>query len=340
MRSRALRESRSGLAPCAFETVDLDTYVGQVAGLDDVRVRPDLAAYDCRNNRLAQLGLEADGYAAAVAAAVERYGAARIGVFMATSTSGILETELAYRRRDALTGALPADFHYGETQNTYSLADFVRRSLGLEGPAFVVSSACSASATVFGNAVRMIAVSAVESANLVTRKPKMTRVISADMPVGEDHGAVAACVRRDLHRRTQKEARRPQRVRRPRVHRAHDRRPGRRPQRRRGQPHPRRVVQRQRLRNPARGPRPRRVLPRRRVQRPRRPQPRLPRRVRPVQVQRRRHGPPAHRQDEQGGEQRQAEDPAEQASLEGPLAGHGSGVGKQMSGTIPALSAT
>jgi len=162
--ARALRDARSGLAPCDFETVDLDTYVGQVAGLDDMRVRPDLAAYDCRNNRLAQLGLEADGYAAAVASAVERYGAARIGVFMATSTSGILETELAYRRRDSLTGALPADFHYAETQNTYSLADFVRRYLRIEGPAFVVSSACSASAKVFGNAVRMMAAGVCDAA--------------------------------------------------------------------------------------------------------------------------------------------------------------------------------
>jgi len=162
--ARALRDARSGLAPCDFETVDLDTYVGQVAGLDDMRVRPDLAAYDCRNNRLAQLGLEADGYAAAVASAVERYGAARIGVFMATSTSGILETELAYRRRDSLTGALPADFHYAETQNTYSLADFVRRYLRIEGPACVVSSACSASAKVFGNAVRMMAAGVCDAA--------------------------------------------------------------------------------------------------------------------------------------------------------------------------------
>ena len=162
--AHAMRDARSGLAPCDFETADLDTYVGQVAGLDDVRVRPDLADYDCRNNRLAQRGLEADGYAAAVASAVERYGAARIGVFMATSTSGILETELAYRSRDSLTGALPADFHYAQTQNTFSLADFVRRYLGLEGPAFVVSSACSASAKVFGNAVRMMAAGVCDAA--------------------------------------------------------------------------------------------------------------------------------------------------------------------------------
>lgn len=159
----ALREGRSGLAPCGFETVALDTYVGQVAGLNE-KVRADLAEYDCRNNRLAQQALECDGFAAAVATAVEKYGAARIGVFMGTSTSGILETELAYRRRAPRTGAMPADFHYAQTQNTFSLADFVRRYLGLEGPAFVVSSACSASAKVFGNAARMIAAGVCDAA--------------------------------------------------------------------------------------------------------------------------------------------------------------------------------
>jgi 3-oxoacyl-[acyl-carrier-protein] synthase-1 len=132
--------------------------------LDAVRLHPDLIAYDCRNNRLAQAGLESDGYASAVAAAREKYGAARIGVFVGTSTSGILETELAYRRRDAQTGALPADFHYAETHNTFSLADFVRRYLGLTGPAFVVSSACSSSAKVFGHAARMMAAGVCDAA--------------------------------------------------------------------------------------------------------------------------------------------------------------------------------
>src|SRR5688572_10772771 len=141
----ALRERRSGLTACDFETVELDTYIGQVSGLDQVRIRTDLSAYDCRSNRLAQLGLETDGYSDAVAAARTRYGSERIGVFMGTSTSGILQTELAYRRRDPQTGALPADLRYAETQNCFSLADFVQRTLGLRGPAVVVSSACSSS---------------------------------------------------------------------------------------------------------------------------------------------------------------------------------------------------
>ncbi len=160
----ALRDRRSGLKPCDFETVTLDTCIGRVPDLESLPVRSDLAAYDCRNNRLAQLGLESDGFSGAAAAAGKRHGVARIGVFMGTSTSGILQTELAYRRRDPQTGALPADFHYAETQNTGSLAAFVRRYLGLQGPAFVVSSACSSSAKVFGNAARMIAAGVCDAA--------------------------------------------------------------------------------------------------------------------------------------------------------------------------------
>ena len=160
----ALRARRSGLASCTFENVALETYVGEVAGLDAVRVRSDLADYDCRNNRLAQLGLQQDGFTEAVAEAQKKYGAERIGVFMGTSTSSLLETELAYRRRDPQSGALPPDFHYAQTHNTYSLADFVQRYLGLKGPAFVVSSACSSTAKVFGNAARMIAAGVCDAA--------------------------------------------------------------------------------------------------------------------------------------------------------------------------------
>lgn len=160
----ALRTRRSGLVPCVFEDVDLDAYIAKVEALDAYRVRADLSAYDCRNNRLAQLCLEQDGFEQAVAAARKKYGASRIGVFLGTSTSGILQTELAYRHLDPQTGALPADFHYAETQNSYSLASFVTRYLALTGPSFVVSSACSSSAKVFANAQRMMAAGVCDAA--------------------------------------------------------------------------------------------------------------------------------------------------------------------------------
>jgi 3-oxoacyl-[acyl-carrier-protein] synthase-1 len=75
-----------------------------------------------------------------------------------------LQTELAYRQRNPRTGALPQGFSYRGTQNSFSVADFVRRTLGLEGPAVVVSSACSSSAKVFGSARRMIEADLIDAA--------------------------------------------------------------------------------------------------------------------------------------------------------------------------------
>jgi 3-oxoacyl-[acyl-carrier-protein] synthase I len=153
----AIVDRRTGLQHCAFETAEIDTFVGQVPDKILLPVRIDLAHFDCRNNRLAQLSLEQDGFAEAIKRAIEKYGADRIGVFLGTSTSGIFSTELAYREREKHNGALPPDFQYAGTQNNYSLAAFVSAYFGLRGPAFVVSSACSSSAKVFGNAMRMVA---------------------------------------------------------------------------------------------------------------------------------------------------------------------------------------
>jgi 3-oxoacyl-[acyl-carrier-protein] synthase-1 len=144
--------------------VDLATFIGEVAGVDAVQLPPHLADFDCRNNRLALLGLTQDGFAEAVRAASAKYGAQRVGLFLGTSTSGILQTELAYRRRDPVTGALPADFIYRTTQNTFSVADFTRRYFSLTGPAVVVSSACSSSAKAFGSARRMMAAGLIDAA--------------------------------------------------------------------------------------------------------------------------------------------------------------------------------
>jgi len=160
----ALRQRRTGLAPCAFDTVDLATFIGEVAGVDAVQLPARLAEFDCRNNRLALLGLTQDGFAEAVRTAIAKYGAQRIGVFLGTSTSGILQTELAYRRRDPVTGSLPTDFIYRTTHSTFSVADFTRHYFGLTGPAVVVSSACSSSAKVYGSARRMMAAGLIDAA--------------------------------------------------------------------------------------------------------------------------------------------------------------------------------
>ena len=160
----ALRDGRSGLQPCHFETVELATWIGEVPAVDGEKLPKSLARYDCRNNRLAQLGLQADGFAERVRAAVARYGKSRVGVFLGTSTAGILQTELAYRRRDPASGALPDDFIYRTTHNSFSLAEFTRDYFGLEGPAMAVSTACSSSAKVFAAAARQLALGSIDAA--------------------------------------------------------------------------------------------------------------------------------------------------------------------------------
>ena len=159
----ALREGRTGLAQRGFETADIGSWLGVVEGLDELSWRYEFAAYDCRNNRLAEMALRSDAFGDAVRAAATRWGAARVGVFLGTSTSGILQTEVAYRHRGA-DGALPESLHYGETHNTASVARYVRAALGLSGPACVVSTACSSSAKVYAAAERLIRLGLVDAA--------------------------------------------------------------------------------------------------------------------------------------------------------------------------------
>ena len=159
-----LREGRSGLKHCDFETVDLDTWIGEVADVDAEKLPQSLARYDCRNNRLARLALEQDGFGEHVRAAIHRYGKTRVGIFLGTSTAGILQTEQAYRRRDPASGALPEDFIYRTTHNAFSVAEFTRDYFGLEGPALAISTACSSSAKVFAAAARQLALGSIDAA--------------------------------------------------------------------------------------------------------------------------------------------------------------------------------
>jgi 3-oxoacyl-[acyl-carrier-protein] synthase-1 len=159
----ALTACRSGLRRCDFDDAALDTWIGRVDGVEEVALPPGFAACDCRNNRLACLGLAQDGFLDATRAAIARHGAQRVAVLLGTSTAGILATELAYRRRKA-DGGLPDDFNYRGTHNIFSVAEFTRKLIGAAGPAWVVSTACSSSAKVFADAARLIGSGLVDAA--------------------------------------------------------------------------------------------------------------------------------------------------------------------------------
>ncbi len=90
----------------------------------------------------------------AIDAALARFGAARVGVVLGSSTSGIGEAERAFavRRRD---GALAPDFRL-EQQELGAPAACLATAIGSRGPAYTVSTACSSGAKALASAARLV----------------------------------------------------------------------------------------------------------------------------------------------------------------------------------------
>lgn len=146
-----LYAAQPGVAPTTRWSAGRELPLGEVrSALPAVDHLPP--AQRSRNNALALAALAQ--IRPAVEAAIARYGADRVGVVIGTSTSGIGETELAVGRH-ASDGALPADFHY-QVQEMGSPAEMLAQQLGLAGPAYVHSSACSSSAKALASAARLI----------------------------------------------------------------------------------------------------------------------------------------------------------------------------------------
>lgn len=152
----AMQKELSGLRNCGYPGLMFDTWLGKVNEVEEAILEAELQRFNCRNNLLAKMALDQDGFRNAVKQAVARYGADRIGVFMGTSTSGCAATEDAYAHRDPVSHALPASFDMLHTHNIASAQAYVQHSLGLPGIGLTISTACSSSAKVFAAAHRYI----------------------------------------------------------------------------------------------------------------------------------------------------------------------------------------
>jgi 3-oxoacyl-[acyl-carrier-protein] synthase I len=159
----ALRSDTSALRPNDFGPSPLATWIGRVAGIEAQALPKPLVDWDCRNHRLAWLGLVADDFIDAAHAARERYGAARIALVLGTSTSSIGATEDAYRTLDG-EGRFPPGNRNPLVHTPHSLTRFVQEALALEGPSVTVSTACSSSAKVFATAERMLRLGLADAA--------------------------------------------------------------------------------------------------------------------------------------------------------------------------------
>lgn len=131
---------------------DEGAYVGRAQGALELAPPPHLANYDCRNNRLLLMALAQ--IEPVVQAACARYGAARVGVVLGTSTSGIGAGEAALGVANALAGG-QAPFDYAQME-IGSGAPFAAAYLGVQGPAFTISTACTSSAKAFAAARRLL----------------------------------------------------------------------------------------------------------------------------------------------------------------------------------------
>lgn len=105
-----------------------------------------------RNNQLLAVALE--GLGEALTRTLAEHAPSRIGVVIGTSTSGIGETEqaLVEAGREA---PLSADFRYAR-QELGAPARFVAERLGLDGPVYALSTACSSSARALASARRLL----------------------------------------------------------------------------------------------------------------------------------------------------------------------------------------
>lgn len=125
--------------------------VGAVPG--ELPTQPALTGHPpSRNNQLlfaAALEIERE-----LRAAIDHFGAERIGVVIGTSTSGIEEASQSigtYFRQ----GELPSDYAYAQ-QELAEPANFLSDWLGLKGPCFSISTACTSGARALLSAQRLL----------------------------------------------------------------------------------------------------------------------------------------------------------------------------------------
>lgn len=151
--AKALFEgTRQGLVVRDDLIPDVSVHVGVVPDpLPDI---PEtLATFNCRNNQLMLAALME--IAEDIEAIVDRVGRHRVAVVLGTSTSGMAESEVAFAQYQQ-TGIWPATFGL-KINEAGGLAEFAANWLGISGPAYSVTTACSSSAKVFASARRLIA---------------------------------------------------------------------------------------------------------------------------------------------------------------------------------------
>jgi len=154
----ALYAGRTGLEASDF-AAGIGTALGALPdALEPLPAR--LRAFDTRVARMAALLCEP--LQQPLTAAVRRYGAARVGIVVASSTAGLEASERAHAAH-AKAGQLPEWYRFDRSHAFHALCDVLRALSGARGPGYVVSTACSSANKVFGSAQRLLSAGVVDA---------------------------------------------------------------------------------------------------------------------------------------------------------------------------------
>jgi 3-oxoacyl-[acyl-carrier-protein] synthase-1 len=158
---KSLVEQNSGLRANDVTGSQLNTWVGRVAAADDHLVE-DSERWSSRNNALIDVGLAQGQFVASLNDLRERFGEARIGVVMGSSTSSIDRSETAYQNL-LEDGSLADEYIQEDVLNPHAPGLYVAEKLGLSGPNLTINTACSSSAKVFATASRWLQLGLVDA---------------------------------------------------------------------------------------------------------------------------------------------------------------------------------
>lgn len=145
---------QSGSRDGFFTRRDLRADPAVVAAIETPLQEADAlpSAFKSRNNQILSAVLAQIDEA--INKAILKYGAARVGVVIGSSTSGILEGGRAIQQKLA-TEHFPAEYEYAQ-QEIGNPSEFIRWKYSLRGPAYTVSTACTSGAKAMSAAARLL----------------------------------------------------------------------------------------------------------------------------------------------------------------------------------------
>ncbi len=130
----------------------MQTVVGAMPGV----LEPLPSEYAPYDTRLARIGwLAFREVSEPLRQAVARWGPQRVAIVLGTSTGGLEQTEQAFSHW-LTNGEIPEHYDYAHQHNFAALGELLARDAGVQGPVYVVSTACSSSGKVAASATRLI----------------------------------------------------------------------------------------------------------------------------------------------------------------------------------------